>query len=97
MNLFNTSSNSGWTGTGLGALVARHQLVITGGTGLNGTVQDTVDIDGFSTAVGATNVWTKQMSGGTALTVSNGGVTFEIWNHNTAAAQLLIQQGVMVS
>ena len=77
MNLFN--SGNGWTG--LTAQVARHQLVITGGSG------DTVDIaDGTGTAN-----WTS------GATVMNGGVSYVIWNHNTAAAQLLVQQGVMVS
>ncbi len=84
MNLFNTSAGSGWTGTGLGTSVARHQVVITGSN------TDTVDIDGFAIS-GGTNVWAKA-----AGTVMNNGVTFDIWNHNTAAAQLLIQQSVQV-
>jgi hypothetical protein len=69
----------------LGTSVARHQVAITGGA------TDTVDIDGYSSAVGASNVWAKATG-----TVTNNGVTFDIWNHNTAAAQLLIQQGVGV-
>ncbi len=80
MNLFNNTT----FGSGLGTLVARHQVVITGSN------TDTVDIDGFAIS-GGTNVWAKA-----AGTVMNNGVTFDIWNHNTAAAQLLIQQNVQV-
>ncbi len=80
MNLFNNTT----FGSGLGALVAKHQVVITGSN------TDIVDIDGFAIS-GGTNVWTKA-----AGTVMNNGVTFDIWNHNTAFAQLLIQQNVQV-
>jgi hypothetical protein len=43
---------------------------------------DAVDID--------TDLWT------TSSSVSNAGVIYHIWNHNTSAAQLLVQQGVQV-
>ncbi len=79
MNLFNNTT----FGSGLGALVAKHQVVITGSN------TDIVDIDGFATS--GTNVWAKA-----AGTVTNNSVTFDIWNHNTAQAQLLIQQNVQV-
>lgn len=81
MNLFNTSTGSGWAGAGLGASVSKHQVAITG----NAT--DTVDLaDGTGTAN-----WTKA-----AGTASNNGISYDIWNHNTAAAQLLIQVGMTV-
>ncbi len=83
MNLCNTSN--GWTavvGTALAASVAKHQLVVTGGA------SDAVDVD--------TNQWTRVMSGANAATVTNGGQTFEVWNHNTSAAQLLVQSGMQV-
>lgn len=75
-NLFNNGNN--WSG--LGATVAKHQLVI------NGTAADTVDL---ADSTGTTG-WTK------GSTVMNGGITYDIWNHNTAAAHLLIQQSVQV-
>jgi len=83
MNLCNASN--GWTaavGTALAASVAKHQLVVTGGAG------DAVDVD--------TTQWTRVMSGANAATVTNGGQTFEVWNHNTSAAQLLLQSGMQV-
>lgn len=95
-NVFNTSPNSGWTGTGLDTSVPRHQLVISGGTGQNGNTQDSVDIIGFSTDSGAINVWAKQLINGSPATVVNNNIAYEIWNHNTAAVQLLIQQNVQV-
>ncbi|MEB3315641.1 MAG: hypothetical protein VKK32_05470 [Candidatus Melainabacteria bacterium] len=109
MNLFNTST-TGWanaTGTALSAVERKHQLVINGNAAAaaSGSAPqlflDNVDIVGFA-ASGETNVWTKELVSGTsnAATVTHtvGGVatTYEVWNHNSAAAQLLIQQGVSV-
>ena len=62
----------------------KHQLVI------NGTNADTVDI--ADTASGTGN-WTK---GGSVTDDTGDGFTYDIWNHGTSAAQLLIQQGVSV-
>ncbi len=67
-------------GWNLGASVGKHQLVV------NGTLADTVDLADGSGTTG----WTKGTS------VMNDGITYDIWNHNTAAAQLLIQQNVQV-
>lgn len=91
LNLFNTLTGSGWanvTGTALSNTVSRNQLVIDGGT--SGASLDVVDIE--------LENWTKVLVsvGGAAATVSNAGNTYEIWNHNSLAAQLLIQQGVSV-
>jgi hypothetical protein len=51
---------------------------------VQGTNSDVVDID--------TTQWAKVMDS----SVSNAGVIYDIWNHNTSATQLLVQQGVQV-
>ncbi|MBU3651196.1 MAG: hypothetical protein FGM28_12970, partial [Limnohabitans sp.] len=84
MNLFNTGN--GWTngtGSAFGNSVARHQLAI------KASFMDRIDID--------LAVWIKQTSAGAAVTVIDAGTTtYEVWNHNTKALQLLIQQGAQV-
>ena len=75
-------SRSGDNGwSGLTAQVPRHQLVINGASG------DTVDIADTTSGTGN---WTN------AGSVTDGVVSYVIWNHNSAAAQLLVQQGVSV-
>jgi hypothetical protein len=49
---------------------------------VQGTALDTLDID--------TTQWA------TSSSVRNAGVIYDIWNHNTSATQLLVQQGVQV-
>jgi hypothetical protein len=83
LNLFNT--NNGWAnlngGTALSSSVARHQITI------EGTSLDSVDlVDG-----NGTSAWTNAGS-----VNNNVGIIFNVWNHNSAAAQILIQQNVQV-
>lgn len=84
MNLFNTGK--GWvdsSGLALGSTVARHQLAI------QATATDTIDIE--------LNEWTPIVNAGAAVLVTDAGATpYEVWNHNTKALQLLIQQGAQV-
>ncbi len=83
LNLFNT--NNGWAnlngGTALSSSVPRHQITI------EGTSLDSVDlVDG-----NGTSAWTNAGSVTNIL-----GTIYNVWNHNTAAAQILIQQNVQV-
>jgi hypothetical protein len=78
MNIFNTGS--GWTSSALGALVAKHQVVINRGA------NDIVDLSDGSGTAGWTSVGT----------VLNGTITYDIWNSTTGNAQLIIQQGSTV-
>jgi hypothetical protein len=66
---------------GPGATEIRHQIVVLG------TASDTVGL------VDGNSVWTK-MDGTTAGVL---GSTYAIWNHNTAAAQLLIDNNITVN
>lgn len=75
MNVFNNGVD-GWNGVPLNAPVSRHQLVVDGAAG------DAVELVGGG-------AWSKL---GTQVTQTVGGVTqtYDVYNHNTAAAQLLI-------
>ena len=83
VNLFNTGN--GWSnnsgGTALGASNNRHQLVVNGAG--SGAIQDKLDIDEAN--------WTKATG-----TVSDGTLSYDVYNHNSIYAQLLVQQGVLV-
>ena len=85
MNQFNsapTASGNSWTG--LDVTEKRHQIVVLESTG------DIVGlVDGTSNG---TSDWT---AGGTDVGVP--GCTYAIWNHNTAAAQLLINSSITVN
>ena len=82
MNQFNSAPTaSGNSWASLGATEKRHQIVVLG------TASDTVGL------VDGNSVWTK-MDGTTAGVL---GSTYAIWNHNTAAAQLLINSSITVN
>lgn len=74
------NSGGGWAG--LAASVSRVQLRV------NGDANDSLNID---LGAGATQ-WASVPVG----TAVFSGLTYDIYNHNTAAAQLLVQQGVQV-
>jgi hypothetical protein len=81
MNLFNTGN--GWTnisGAPLSAMVQRHQLVI------DGTASDTVQVAGGSD-------WTS--AGTASSSISGAAQSYNVWNHNTSAAQLLIDVDII--
>ncbi len=80
MNLFHT--DNGWsndTGTPLGASVQRHQLVIDGGA------NDVVDVTGGAN-------WTQ--AGSVTSSISGSLQTYHVWNHNSSAAQMLIDADI---
>lgn len=70
MNLFNTGS--GWTG--LGASVAKHQVVVDGNAG------DSANLEGG---------WTD-----TGTTATFGANTYQIYNANSSAAQILVDTDI---
>ena len=81
MNLFNTGN--GWTnisGAPLSAMVQRYQLVI------DGTASDTVQVAGGSD-------WTS--AGTASSSISGAAQSYNVWNHNTSAAQLLIDVDII--
>jgi hypothetical protein len=71
--------NNGNGWTGLGATVQRHQLVI------DGTSADTVQV------VGGSN-WTQ--AGTVSSSISGASQTYNVWNHNSSAAQLLMDADI---
>lgn len=80
MNLFNTGN--GWNNeTGTEFAAAVNKHQLV----VQGTNSDVVDID--------TNQWAKVMFSSVSDADS---VIYDIWNHNTSAAQLLVQRGVQV-
>jgi hypothetical protein len=81
MNLFNTGN--AWTnisGAPLSAMVQRYQLVI------DGTASDTVQVAGGSD-------WTS--AGTASSSISGAAQSYNVWNHNTSAAQLLIDVDII--
>jgi hypothetical protein len=74
------NSGNGWAG--LAASVNRVQLLV------NGDPNDTLNIDLGAAAA----QWASAPVG----TATFSGLTYDIYHHNTAAAQLLVQQGVVV-
>ncbi|MFM9969186.1 MAG: putative Ig domain-containing protein [Burkholderiales bacterium] len=66
-------------GTGLGATVARHQLVIDGNAGDSVVLSDAAD-------------WTRQGS-----PIINGANSYKVFNHNSAAAQVLVDTDVTIN
>ena len=84
MNSFNTGN--GWTNTSgapLSAQVQRHQLVVDGST------NDVLQLVGGATA------WTQA---GTATSSINGTAhTYDVWNSNTAFAQVLVDHSVIIA
>ena len=81
MNLFNTGN--GWTnisGAPLSAMVQRYQLVV------DGTASDTVQVAGGSD-------WTS--AGTASSSISGAAQSYNVWNHNTSAAQLLIDVDII--
>jgi hypothetical protein len=91
LNTFNTIAGHAGsvTGTGLGNLVDKHQLMVSGSAGSSSQFNNVLDLTDF-------DQWTKAVTGGTANTVTWSGGTYEIWNHNSLPAQILVQQGVSV-
>ena len=84
MNQFNSAPIAGNSWTGLANKEERHQIVVLG------TESDIVKlVDGTSNG---SSDWAKdsQPAGGPS------GGTYAIWNHNTAAAQLLIDSSITV-
>ncbi len=81
LNLFNTSIGSGWSNVASGTALSAS--VAKHQLAITGGATDTVDID--------TSAWTKATG-----SVSDGSVNYDVWNHNTAAAQLLIQTSVVI-
>jgi hypothetical protein len=80
MNLFNTGN--GWTnsfGSPLSSSVQRHQLVI------DGNAHDTVLVSGGSN-------WT--LAGTVTSSISGTSQVYNVWNHNTSSAQMLIDADI---
>jgi hypothetical protein len=82
MNLFNTGN--GWSNVDagafdLGASVQRHQLVVDGAAG------DVVDVAGGAS-------WT--LAGTVSSSISGATQTYNVWNHNSSAAQMLIDSDI---
>ncbi|MCX8519472.1 MAG: Ig-like domain-containing protein, partial [Methylophilaceae bacterium] len=80
-NVFNTGV-SGWTVTG--SVTGFGATVQRYQLLVNGSSNDSVDFDRVA--------WTKSSG-----SVSNGVVTYDVWNHNTVAAQLLLQQNMLIN
>ena len=82
MNQFNSAPiASGNSWTGLDVAEKRHQIVVLG------AASDTVEL------VNGTSGWTKEDGTTAGVPIS----IYDIWNHNVAAAQLLINSRITVN